>query len=134
MKHNIDTPEQILLLALVAAAASIEALVLLARLLIVHGLALLLTVAGWKPARGRPSTARPSTAPSPTLPPARGAQKPQEAQAVPPTPIVPVDAPAPAGGQLEGLPVRELRHLARAAGHRALARSGRRAELLEVLS
>ena len=34
---------------------------------------------------------------------------------------------------LEALPVRELRILAREAGHRALARSGRRADLLEAL-
>jgi len=34
---------------------------------------------------------------------------------------------------LEALPVRELRILARQAGHRALARSGRRADLLETL-
>jgi hypothetical protein len=32
------------------------------------------------------------------------------------------------------LPVRELRQLARAAGHRALARSGRRADLLAALA
>jgi len=34
---------------------------------------------------------------------------------------------------LEALPVRELRQLARQAGHKALARSGRRAELLVAL-
>lgn len=36
--------------------------------------------------------------------------------------------------RLQGLPVRELRQLARQAGHRALARSGRRAELLAALA
>jgi len=42
--------------------------------------------------------------------------------------------PAPAAAEaLEALPVRELRILARQAGHRALARSGRRADLLEAL-
>jgi hypothetical protein len=35
---------------------------------------------------------------------------------------------------LTNLPVRELRLLARAAGHKALARSGRKAQLLEVLA
>jgi hypothetical protein len=43
--------------------------------------------------------------------------------------------PAPTTAEaLEALPVRELRILARQAGHRALARSGRRADLLEILS
>ena len=42
--------------------------------------------------------------------------------------------PAPTTAEaLEALPVRELRILAREAGHRALARSGRRADLLEAL-
>lgn len=35
---------------------------------------------------------------------------------------------------LQRLPVVELRRLARAAGHRALARSGRRVELLQALA
>jgi hypothetical protein len=39
----------------------------------------------------------------------------------------------PASGPLDALPVRELRQLARAAGHRALARNGRKAELLAAL-
>ena len=39
-----------------------------------------------------------------------------------------------AGRPFEALTVRELRLQARAAGHRALARSGRRAELLAVLA
>jgi len=43
--------------------------------------------------------------------------------------------PAPTTAHaLEALPVRALRILARQAGHRALARSGRRADLLEILS
>jgi hypothetical protein len=43
--------------------------------------------------------------------------------------------PAPtAVDPLAALPVRELRILARQAGHRTLARSGRRADLLEVLT
>jgi hypothetical protein len=42
--------------------------------------------------------------------------------------------PAPTTAEaLEALPVRELRILARQAGHRALARSGRRADLLGAL-
>ena len=43
-----------------------------------------------------------------------------------------IDKPAPA--PLAALPVRELRLLARQAGHRALARSGRKAELLLALA
>lgn len=42
--------------------------------------------------------------------------------------------PAPAPAELHALPVRELRQLARAAGHRALARSGRKADLLLALT
>lgn len=45
----------------------------------------------------------------------------------------PAPAPAPAA-QGTPLRVRELRQMARAAGHRALARNGRRAELLAVLA
>jgi hypothetical protein len=46
---------------------------------------------------------------------------------------------APAGAQqaaaaVSGLTVRELRQLARQVGHRALARSGRRADLLQALA
>lgn len=36
--------------------------------------------------------------------------------------------------RLQGLPVRELRQLAREAGHRAIARNGRKADLLTVLA
>ena len=43
-----------------------------------------------------------------------------------------IDKPAPA--PRAALPVREVRHLARAAGHRQLARSGRKAELLLALA
>lgn len=39
-----------------------------------------------------------------------------------------------AGSSFQGLTVRELRQLARAAGHRVLARSGRRADLLAALA
>jgi hypothetical protein len=133
MKPTTDPTERALLLAVVAAAVSIEALAVLLRPVLAHSLALLLTLAGWKPARGHPSTARPSPAPSTALLPARGAQEPQGDKPAPPAPIASVDAPASARGELEAMPVRQLRHLARAAGHRALARSGRRAELLEVL-
>lgn len=45
-----------------------------------------------------------------------------------------LQAPAKAPAALEALPVKELRQLARKAGHKALARSGRKAELLVALA
>jgi len=60
----------------------------------------------------------------PALPPARS-------QVVPTSSLVGLGAPTVA---LATLPVRELRLMARAAGHKALTRSGRRAQLLEVLA
>lgn len=53
------------------------------------------------------------------------------------TPRIPVPRVTPAPvvpPPISSLPVRELRQLARAAGHRALARSGRRQQLLEALA
>jgi hypothetical protein len=100
-------------LALVAAAVVLEALAITLRPVLAHTLALLLTIAGW-----RPST--PSPAPR------------QQGPVLPTAPVKP--ATASYRPQLEALPVRELRQLARAAGHRALARSGRRADLLAALA
>ena len=60
--------------------------------------------------------------------------RPSKAPGAAPAPIAPPAPRRPAAGPLTALPVRELRHLARAAGHRALARSGRRAELLLALA
>ena len=74
--------------------------------LLIAAAALLLTLSGWRPAPTRP---RPAAAPSPA-------------------PLL--SSPAP----LEGLRVVELRHLARRCGLPQLARSGRRAELLEALA
>jgi hypothetical protein len=119
MNTTTDT-DRALLLALVAAAAAVEALALLLRPLVAHGLALLLTCAGWRPTPPRPAPVALRLAPA--LP------------AAPSIPAVPVAATAAPMPQLEALPVRELRVLARAAGHRALARSGRRQQLLEVLA
>ena len=117
---NTDTTDRAVLLALVAAAATVEALALLLRPLVAHGLALLLAVAGWHPSPPRPA------------PGAR--QVGGEATPDHPRPLTTATAPEAPRAQLEGLPVRELRVLARAAGHRALARCGRRAQLLEVLA
>jgi hypothetical protein len=88
-----------------AAAIGSVALVRLARAVLVPCVALVLTVAGYRPAAATPA-AQP--------------------------------APAPVAGDWAGRPldcltVRELRLQARAAGHRALARSGRRADLLAAL-
>jgi len=102
-------------LALVAAAVVLEALAVTLRPVLAHTLALLLTLAGWRPAT-------PSPAPR------------QQGPALPAAPEKPANANAAHRPQLEALPVRELRQLARAAGHRALARSGRRADLLAALA
>ena len=109
---------------LIAAAAVLEALALLLRPLLAHAIALMLTIAGWRPAR--------SAAP---------AQKPavERTKARPASAPAPMPAPSPAPAQwpaaaLTDLPVRELRQLARQAGHRALARKGRRADLLLALA
>ena len=75
-----------------------------ALVLAVAAVALLLTLAGWRP------SAPPAAAP------------------------VPPAAEAPAAPPLEAATVADLRRLARAAGHRSLARSGRRAELLQALA
>jgi hypothetical protein len=117
---NTDTNDRALLLALVAAAAAIEAVALLLRPLVAHGLALLLTLAGWRPSPPNPAPVPLQLAPAPPA-----------APSIPADPATATAAPMP---QLDALPVRELRVLARAAGHRALARSGRRQQLLEVLA
>jgi hypothetical protein len=95
------------LLLLVAAAAVLEALGLLLRPLLAHAIALALAAAGWHPTQSAAPRAKPQPA------------------------AHPVKRAAPA---LAELPVRELRQLARQAGHRALARSGRRSDLLLALA
>ncbi len=102
------------LLLLVAAAAVLEALGLLLRPLLAHAIALALTAAGWHP-----------------RPPAVPMRQPADSPAQPQSAAHPVKRAAPA---LAELPVRELRQLARQAGHRALARSGRRSDLLLALT
>lgn len=89
---------------IIAAAIGAVALIRLARAVLVPCVALILTVAGWRPA-----------APAAV------------ASAVAPATVAPL-------GAVATLPVRELRQLARAAGHRALARNGRRADLLAALA
>ena len=99
-------PPDLPVLLLVTAAAVLEALALLLRPLLAHSIALALDAAGWQPKRPAAPTQK-TTSP-----------------AAPPAPAV----------ALAALPVRELRQLARHAGHRALARSGRRDELLLALA
>ena len=60
--------------------------------------------------------------------------RPSTAPAEAPAPIKPTVASQPTPEPLAALPVRELRLLARTAGHRQLARSGRKADLLAALA
>ena len=120
LMNTTDSTDRAVLLALVAAATAAEALALLLRPLVTHGLALLLTLAGWRP-----------TPPRPALVALQQAPQPEEGSLPPPAPTAVTGAPRP---QLEALPVRELRKLARAAGRSDLARSGRRQQLLEALA
>jgi hypothetical protein len=123
-----DNTDRALLLALVAAAAAVEAVATLLCFLLVHALALVLTLAGWRPTTSRPAPVPLQLAPAPP-------EAPSIPEAVAAPPAAPTALPpASAAGDLQALPVRELRQLARAAGHRALARSGRRQQLLEALA
>lgn len=104
-------------LSLLAGLATLQAL----WVLLVALLALVLTLAGYWP-RQRPVT----------TPAALRHRRPAPAQAKPARAASHPRQSAPAG--LEALTVRQLRELARQAGHRALARSGRRADLLQALA
>lgn len=98
-------PVALLTLAVIATAEALA-------VLIAAAVALLLLLAGWRPA--------PAPAPTPPL------QRPASFNRVKPT--------TAAGDALTDLRVPELRALARAAGLRQLARSGRRAQLLAALA
>ena len=88
-----------------------------ARAVLVPCVALVLTLAGWCPS------------------PAAAAQAAQPAPApVDPSALMAEAYPTVVDHWAARLTVVELRQMARAAGHRALARSGRRAELLAVLA
>lgn len=93
--------------ALALASIAAEGLAWALRAVVAPALALLLTVCGYRPSR-----------------PARPALKPAKAAQPAPAPARPIEA----------LPVRELRQLARAAGFKKLARSGRRDQLLTALA
>ena len=101
---------------IVAALLTGWAVLAIARAVLVPLLALLLTVAGWRP---RPMEA-------PTEPPAP--------DPLPPPPALPAAPLAPIAAPLGELTVAELRKLARASGLKALGRTGRRAELLLALA
>lgn len=115
-------------LAAVAVLALAWAVWQIARLLLVPAAALLLVLAGWRPARPGASEA----------PPAPIAASEAAAPLPPAAAVVLACAPEPvaiAAPPLERLTVAELRRLARAAGlPRSLSRSGRRAQLLEALA
>jgi hypothetical protein len=100
------------------AALGTVALARVARIALVHGIALLLTVAGWQPS--------PVAAAAPTD------CYMHDGCAV----AVPVDAAAPVVTltHLQAMTVVQLRLLARAEGYKALARSGRRSQLLAALA
>ena len=103
-------------LALIGAVLALWAVLELSRALV----ALVLVLTGWRaPAAPAPAAPAPA-APAPAAP----------APAAPALATPALAAPV----ALESLAVRELRQLARTAGHRALARSGRRADLLAVLA
>jgi hypothetical protein len=82
-------------------------------------------------ASGRARTAPPQQQAA-AAPAARRTHRPAPAQAKPARAASQPRQSAPAG--LEALTVRQLRELARQAGHRGLARSGRRADLLQALA
>ena len=100
-------PADPVLLLLALGWLTIEA----AAVLIAFAVALLLTLAGWRPA------AAPAARPAPL-----------------PVVLTPAALPPALAAPLEGLTVRELRARARAAGLPQLARSGRRADLIEALA
>ncbi|MBM5817744.1 MAG: hypothetical protein FJ083_14520 [Cyanobacteria bacterium K_Offshore_surface_m2_239] len=114
---TIDTVDGLLCLSIAVAD-------LLIRDLLIPVAVFALIVAGWQSGAPRSLVAQSPvrSVQVPLLPPAPG-----PVGLLPPAP-----AAAPAG--LASLPVRELRVLARGAGHRALARSGRRADLLAALA
>lgn len=87
----------------------------------------LLLLALWLAAEALAALIAELIAPPPTAPPALALP------AAPPRPLALPPSPEPAP-PLAALTVGELRHLARSAGLRSLARSGRRADLLEALA
>lgn len=92
-------------------------LVTIARSLLLPLLCLILVLLGWRPASSHTPRRIESEAPVAPLPPAS-----------------PALITAPQRPVLADLKVADLRRMARMAGHRALARSGRKADLLAILA
>lgn len=117
-----------------AAAVAVWAIARELRPLLVLLLAVLLLLLGYRPATSAAASAvepiAEETAPAPAPGPAAAAV----AAAVAPMAAAMVAPTIGAAAGLEGLTVRQLRQLAREAGHKSLARAGRRAELLAVLA
>ena len=131
MTRNEAHPIELAALALLALGWAVWQIT---RLLLVPAAALLLTLAGWRPAP-QPQPVAPASdeaSPAPIASPEAPTPLPQApafALACAPEPV------AIAAPPLAGLTVAELRRLARAAGlPRTLSRSGRRAQLLEALA
>lgn len=124
VKHTNTPADDPVAFALVLLALGIEAT---ARYVIAPCLALLLTLLSYRQPRKQPARLL-------ALPPAPPAPRPAPS----PWPFpFPMPAPVVATTRrefFEGLTVAQLRVMARRHGHRALARSGRRQQLLEVLA
>jgi len=103
-----------------AGAVAVVAVGRLVRAVAVPCVALVLTVAGYRPTAAAP--AAPATVPVPLL--------------VDPAGILPAgfESVAPVAAAQAALTVVQLRQMARAAGFRGLARNGRRADLLAALA
>lgn len=112
MKNSDIRPVELLLLA---GLAALEA----AATLLIALVALVLTIAGWKPASAAPE--RPTAAPQPAAP-------------IQPAAHPISELASQAAAALEPLTVTQLRRLARSAGlPRAISRNGRRSALLDEL-
>ncbi len=104
------------------------------RLVLVPLVALVLTAAGWRPGPGAAGGAGAGAGNCPAVPDGWPALPAAAVTAAVVTTASNESMASTASAPLVSLPVRELRVLARAAGHRGLARSGRRADLLAVLA
>lgn len=129
--HNELHPVELLLLA---GLALLWALWTVARVLLVPALALLLTLAGWRPTAAAAAvtagTERAATAPQPPF-----TASTQTGLTAVQTPVTLADLAQQAAATLQPLTVAQLRQQARAAGlPRALTRSGRRDALLSALA
>ena len=114
--HTQAHPVELALVAGLAVALAV-------RELLAAAVALAGAIAGWRAPGPRARAA--AMAPTPAA-----ATAPAPAAAMAPAAVHPIGERLAMFGQL---PVRELRAIARAAGHRGLARSGRRLELLAAL-